>query len=190
MWMGLLRGVILNRIDAFERSFDSDMTYAREIVAADPEALLKLEQVRGVARYRKDVPADVYFATKLVAVLSEDCGPCTQLVVTMALRAGVEPQVLSNILAGNDSALSEPVLLAVQYTRATLARDAAADPLREQLKQRYGARGIVSLAFALVSSRLYPMLKYALGHGQVCRRVVVGEQTVAVTRAPLSTHSA
>jgi hypothetical protein len=43
----------------------------------------------------------------------------------------------------------------------------------------------VSLAFGLTAARLYPTLKYALGHGRACTRV-----TVAGTPAPLHRHAA
>ena len=33
---------------------------------------------------------------------------------------------------------------------------------------------VVSLAFAITAARLYPTVKYALGHGKACMRIVVG----------------
>ena len=60
------------------------------------------------------------------------------------------------------------------FTRATLAHDAAADEYREAIVKRWGRRALVSLAFAITAARIYPTVKYALGHGEACRRVVVG----------------
>ena len=40
--------------------------------------------------------------------------------------------------------------------------------------KRRGRRALVSLAFAMTAARLYPTVKYALGHGKACTRVVVG----------------
>ena len=36
-----------------------------------------------------------------------------------------------------------------------------------------GRRALVSLAFAITAARIYPTVKYALGHGKACMRVVV-----------------
>jgi hypothetical protein len=66
------------------------MTYARELLATDRRAFFAFAKVMGMSRYRRDIPADVGHAVALVAILSEDCGPCTQLCITMALRGGVE----------------------------------------------------------------------------------------------------
>jgi hypothetical protein len=119
---------------------------------------------------------------KITGTLAEDCGPCTQLMVTMALREGVDPRTLSAVLAGDSSRLSPEVLLGVRFACASLAHDAAADELREEVVRRWGQRGLVSLAFGLVGARIYPTLKYALGHGKTCQRVVVAGTPVAVAR--------
>jgi hypothetical protein len=38
------------------------------------------------------------------------------------------------------------------------------------------------LAFAITAARIYPTMKYALGHGRACMRVSVGGATVPVLR--------
>jgi hypothetical protein len=58
--------------------------------------------------------------------------------------------------------------------RATLAHDAAADEYREAIVKRWGGRALVSLAFAITAARICPTFRYALDHGKVCTRVVVG----------------
>jgi hypothetical protein len=52
--------------------------------------------------------------------------------------------------------------------------DAAADAYREAIVKCWGRRALVSLAFAITAARIYPTVKYALGHGKACMRVVVG----------------
>jgi hypothetical protein len=57
-----------------------------------------------------------------------------------------------------------------------------ADDLRDEVVRQWGRRGLVSLSFALVAARLYPTLKYALGHGHACTRLVIGGETRPVFR--------
>ena len=113
-------------------------------------------------------------AAGITAVRHEDCGPCTQLAVTMAERAGVSPAVLRAVLADNPDAMPPDVALVWKFTRATLAHDAGADEYRDAIVKRWGRRALVSLAFAITAARIYPTVKYALGHGKACVRVVVG----------------
>jgi len=65
------------------------------------------------------------------------------------------------------------VALAWRFTRATLDHDLSADQYRDEIVQRWGQRAVVSLAFAIVTARLYPTVKYAMGHGKACTRIVV-----------------
>jgi hypothetical protein len=179
----MLKWLLRSRIDAYEKEWDYDMGYARELLAADPSALLAFSKVVGLAQYRKDVPRDPWFASKLAATLAEDCGPCTQLVVTMAERAGMQSEVLRAILEGDVASMPDDVALAFRFAQAAIAHDPEADVFREEVVKRWGAKGLVSLAFAVTSARLFPTLKYALGHGRTCARVNVAGKAVAVNHA-------
>lgn len=178
----MLSWLIRNRLTAFERTYDYDTTYIREILATDTRAFFALARAGGLSSYRRDVPKDAYYAAKLTATLAQDCGPCTQLIVAMALRERVEPRLVAAVVRGELDALPEAVQLAVRFTRAALERTPEAGALREAIIGRWGPRALVSLAFAMTAAQLYPTLKYALGHGEACRRVEVAGEPVAVLR--------
>ena len=177
----MLKQLIQRRLDKAERDLGYDLGYLRDLLEADTHAFWRFAKLQGISQYRRDLPADASYAAKLVGTLAEDCGPCTQLMVTMAEREQVAPETLRAVLRGDDGALGDDVLLSVRFARAVLARDLEADTLREQVVTRFGKRGLVSLAFALVAARVFPTLKYALGHGRTCSRVVV-------TGVPLQVH--
>ena len=124
-------------------------------------------------------------AAGLVGTMAEDCGPCTQIGVDMATAQGVAPQRIRAILDGDEAAMGETAALAYRFARASLARDlAAADPLRDEIVRRWGDRALVAISLALTASRMYPTLKYALGYGKSCARVMVdGETVVPLARA-------
>ncbi|MEQ1440450.1 hypothetical protein AAG565_13910 [Fontimonas sp. SYSU GA230001] len=179
----MLKSFIRARIGKFERAYDYDMSYARDLVDADPRAFLIFNRVIPLARYRRDVPLDAWFAAKIVGSMSEDCGPCTQLVVQMAERAGVAADTLRAIIARRPQDLPADAQLGYRFAEAAVAHSLDADPLRAQVLRRWGRRAPVSLGFALVSARIFPTLKYALGHGKTCARVVVAGQAQAVPQA-------
>ena len=148
-------------------------TYMRDMIDASPRAAWLFSRVTALGQFRRDIPVEAWCAAGLTAVRHEDCGPCTQLGVAMAERAGVSPTVLRAVLADDPDAMPPDVALAWKFTRATLAHDAAADEYREAIVKRWGRLALVSLAFAITASRIYPTVKYALGHGKACMRVVV-----------------
>lgn len=179
----MLRWLLRNRLAAFERTYGYDTTYMREVIDADPRAFLAIARVGAMSGYRRDVAKDVWFAAKLVGAMTEDCGPCTQLVVAMALRDGVDPRTIAAVVRGDLAALSDDVLLGVTFARAALAHSPDADERRDEIVRRWGRRALISLAYAMTSARIYPTVKYALGHGAACQRVDVAGEPVAVVRA-------
>jgi hypothetical protein len=174
--------LIRRKIDAFEKAYDYDMSYMRDVLESDPAAARLFAQASAIGRYRKGVPAAAWYAAKLAGLMAEDCGPCTQLVIKMAEREGVAASTLRAIVARDAGAMPEPVALAYRFADAALKHDAAADGLREQIVARWGKKALVSLGFAVTAARLYPTLKYAMGHGQACTRVTVGGAPVPVLR--------
>ena len=170
----MIKWALRRAIGKFEREWNYDASYMRDMIDASPRAAWLFSRVTALGRFRRDLPIDAWIAAGITAVRYEDCGPCTQLAVTMAERAGVSPAVLRTVLADNADAMPADVALVWKFTRATLAHDAAADHYREAIVKRWGRRALVSLAFGITAARVYPTVKYALGHGKACMRVVVG----------------
>lgn len=173
----MLTWLLRRWIGKFERTWNYDASYLREVLDADPRALLAFSKVQSLGAYRKDVPPAAYCAAAITGTMTEDCGPCTQLVIDMAQRDGVDPAILRAIVARDFAAMPYEVALAARFAEATLRHAPEADDLREEVLRQFGKRGLVSLSFALTASRIYPTLKYALGHGRACTRLTVGGES-------------
>ena len=173
-------------VAAFERQWNYDASYVHEMIEADPRAAWMFQRATGLGKYRKDVPVDALAAAAITAVRHEDCGPCTQLGVAMAERAGVDPKVLRAVLTETPLMMPPDVALAWRFTRATLDHDPSADQYRDEIVKRWGPKAVMSLAFAMVTARMYPTVKYAMGHGQACTRIVVGGAPIAFDKALVS----
>ncbi len=178
----MIRWFLHRQIAAFERTWNYDASYLHELVDIDPRAAFAFAKVQGVSRYRKDVPPAAYCAAGLVAVMAEDCGPCTQLGINMAERDGVDPAVLRAIVARDYAAMPYEAALAARFAEASLRHTPQADDLREEVVRQWGKRGLVALTFAMLAARMYPTVKYALGHGKSCTRLTVGGEVQPVRR--------
>jgi len=179
----MLRWFMQRWIDKFERAWNYDTSYVRELLDADTRALFAFSKVQALGAYRKDVPPAAYCAAGIAGTMSEDCGPCTQLAIDMAQRQGVDPAVLRAIVARDVTAMPYDVALAFRFAEASLDHAPQADDLRDEVMRRFGKRGLVSLAFAMTAARIYPTVKYALGHGRACTRVTIGGETRPVLRS-------
>ena len=126
----VLRWLFRRSVSAFERQWDYDASYLREIIDVSPRAAWRFVNATRLGSYRRDVPIEALFAAGITAVRSEDCGPCTQLSTAMAERRGVDPEILRAILKDDVAAMPDDVALAWRFTKAILARDPAADDYR------------------------------------------------------------
>src|SRR5215510_14756403 len=171
----MLRWLLRRIVRAFERQWNYDASYFRDIIEASPRAAWRFASAARLGNSRRDVPMEAWFAAGITASQSEDCGPCTQLGTAMAERRGVRPELLRAILNDDVAAMPDDVALAWRFTKAVLAHDASADDYRAVILERWGPRAVVSLALAITTARIYPTVKYAMGHGKACTRVVVGD---------------
>jgi len=182
----MLRAIFSRVIDKFEKTWSYDASYMRHLLRASPVSFLKFSVVTGIAD-RHAAPGPAIAAAGIAGTLAEDCGPCTQISVDMAAKGGVKPDVLRAILAGDEAAMGQDAALAWKFARASLARDLeAVEPLREEIVRRWGDEGLVALSLTLMTARMYPTLKYALGYGKTCSKVVVAGEDAPVVHLPLA----
>src|SRR5262245_58316035 len=113
--MTMFKWLIRRRLAAFQRKFGYNVDYARDILDADITGFLRFARLGGLPFYSRDVPLHGYYAVKLTSTVREDCGPCTQLMVAMALHDGVAPRTIASVLEGTDALLGDDVRLGVQF---------------------------------------------------------------------------
>ena len=159
----MVKWLMRRGIAAFERQWNYDASYVHEIIEASPRAAWMFSRAAAIGKYRKDVPLAALAAAGITAVRHEDCGPCTQLGVSMFERAGVDAKILRAVLTEDPTAMPDDVALAWRFTRATIDHDPSADQYRDEIIKRWGPRAVISLAFAIVASRIYPTVKSPWG---------------------------
>jgi hypothetical protein len=179
----MFRAYFHGKIKAMERVFGYDATYAHEMLDASISAFVKFALFQNMASHRDRVPLEAWYAAKLAAAIGEDCGPCAQLMIDMALKAGVAPAVLAALARSDFDRAGAEAALGYRYGEAVSANGPEAPALAAEAKARYGERGLVSLAMAVAGARVYPTLKRGLGHGAACQRLVVENDRISMRRA-------
>ncbi len=175
MLKALLHRFVRTRL---EQPFGYDASYLHLMIDASPASAIKFSIVTGLVS-RRAAPVEALAAVGIVGTLHEDCGPCTQISVDMAIAGGARPQVVRAILAGDAGNMGEDAHLGYRFARAVLAKNLdEADECRDAVALRWGQRGLVALSLSLTTARMYPTLKCALGYGKTCSKVTVqGEPT-------------
>ena len=168
---------------AFAKRYGYDVSYLEMMLNCSPAAFFKFAPVMKAAAHREAVPIDASFAAKLVGALAEDCGPCTQLVVDMALEAGMPRDQIEAVLRRAVSAMNEATTLGFRFADAVVRRAVEAeDEFRDAVRAQWGQKGVIDLTLALQMGRMFPMVKAGLGYAKECRRVAVGGNNVDVVK--------
>ena len=71
----MLKWFLRRQIGAFERTWNYDASYLRELLDADPRAMMAFSKVQRLSNYQKDVPAAAYCAPALSAPWRRIAGP-------------------------------------------------------------------------------------------------------------------
>lgn len=174
----MIRYMFNKMLLAQKKRYDYDVQYQQLILNTDLPAFLKFMAFQTMSAHSGDLPAGPLFAARIRAIIFEDCGPCAQLVVNMALEAKLPVEMVRAIINNDISKLPADIALAVQFTELVLAHDPSADDLREQVVALWGVQGLVAIGFAISSSKVYPALKYTLGYGKVCSQIQLNDTFV------------
>lgn len=176
----MIKRFLHTRIARLETSFGYDAAYLHEILDVSLAAFVKFSLFQLMSAHQDGVPADAYFAAKIASTLSEDCGPCAQLGVDMALRAGIRADRIAALLRGDLENAGPDMELGFHYGIAVATNSPDAVELADRAEKRFGTRGRVSLTLAVASARVYPALKRGLGHGAACTKIVIANDIVVM----------
>ena len=88
--------------------------------------------------------------------------------MNLALRDGVSAKVLRAVLDDQPDQLPADLADIFRFTQAAVSASAGEGQLRERLRNRFGEEGLLELALAIASCRVFPITKRALGYARSC----------------------
>lgn len=155
-----------------ENQTGEDSTFIHEIADSSLKSFMKFGFFVPMSQHREVVSVEAWHCARVASAMNQDCGPCTQTTVNMAVKDGVAPDLLRAALNGG-AGLEGDVLLAYRYGKAVAENGPELLNLLEQAEKRFGKEGVVELAFCVAGAAVYPTVKRAMGHGLACSQVVI-----------------
>lgn len=151
----------------FSAAYDYDANYLVELAKASLGAYQAFAAAQKLGEYRSALPLDAYWVAGISTMLAEDCGPCAQLALRMAVQQGVD-RALLRVLLEAPSELPSPLADVRDHARAVC--EGAPDDLEraDRLRAAYGEAGVAEIAIRITGARIYPTLKRALSKNSLC----------------------
>ena len=166
----------------YGKHYSYDTSYLEMLLDESPAAFFKFAPLMKASRHREVIPIEASFAAGITGAKAEDCGPCAQLVVDMALEAGVPNDQIEAVLCRDVHAMNDDVVLAFRFADSIVRRSADQDEYRDAIRAQWGQKGVIDLTFALQMGRMFPMVKAALGYAKECRRISVDGKQIDVVK--------
>ncbi len=150
---------------ATDRMSPGESAYIHEIASAPGHMLEKFKHFMPASNHRYEASAGLLSATRIGAVLVEDCGPCAITAAQGALAEGLPRDEVNAMLAGK---LTGDNKLAFDFGQAIARQSAEADDLGLRIEQQFGRAVRRELAMAAAMVRAYPAMKRGLGLTTAC----------------------
>ena len=176
---------------AASKRYGYDTSYLDYMLKQSPAAFFRFTPVAKAAAHREVVPVDASFAAKITGAMAEDCGPCVQLTVDMALAVGMAKDQIEAVVRRDTGAMNASTKLGFQFADAIVSGSADAEGHREALRppqalvevQGYGA-GTPPEAVRARHAQSGAALRY--DEGGLVRGRRVAPSTTAIARAATS----
>ena len=180
----MIKAILRYATARFGRRYDYNVDYMIHVLDVSNSAAIRLSLLPAVSQYRGPKRAkEVWAGAILASTMDGDCGPCAQLVLDMAIEAGVPADKLRQCVNERFDAAGD-VGLGFRFAQAAIAGTAETDALRAEIISRHGEKAAVAAAFAASSGRVYPVLKRGLGYGHACQHLRIDGQRVPAVLSP------
>lgn len=169
----MIRYWLEKKFKAFEETTGESADYIREILQHTPKGLFLFFLFMPLTYFRGKLSKEAFHIARIYTIKHEDCGPCLQTVVTLAVLDGVDPGLIQLLLENEMSAFPNTLRVVADFTQAVLERKPNLDDTRAAVIQIFGERAVAELALAIASVRVYPVVKRAMGYARSCSLVQV-----------------
>lgn len=163
----MLKKLIHYILSKNEKRLGLKFDYAHKVADEDIGLFLRYTKIFSFLDPNKHVPKKAYHAARICGAITADCGTCVEAEINLAKNAGLDAELISNILTQKHSELpveiSDVVKLSIAVTNFHDDQDA-----REKIVRKFGEKGLIELAYAMNGAALLPGIKRAMGYATSC----------------------
>lgn len=158
----------LEMLEGFQAHYDYNTTYMKDMLKANPNAFETFQNFLPMASFCEKTPKDVMYTVKLTTMKNEDCGECLQLNVNMALEAGVDKQIIKEIVFNEGKNLPQSLKDIYDFTLAVLNEQTIDENLYDKIYFKYSKDIITEIALATAAAKVFPTIKKVLDNFHSC----------------------
>ena len=163
----------LEMLEGFQAHYDYDTSYMKEMLKENPEAYATFEAFLPMANFVKNTPKEVLYVVKLTSMKNEDCGACLQLNVDMAVEAGVEKEIIKEVVFNEGKNLSSTLKEVYDFTLLVANNQSIDTILYDKITTTYSKDILVEISLAIASAKIFPTIKRVLNDFRSCSMIQI-----------------
>ncbi len=163
----------LEMIEGLESHYNYDASSMHEMLKENPKAFATFEAFMPMAAFVDKAPRDVIYVAKLTSIKNEDCGTCVQLNVDIAIEAGVDKQIIKEIIFNEGKGLAPNLKLIYDFTLLVGNKEDISISMYEKMDKLYSRAVLVEIALAIAATKVFPTTKRVLNYMKSCSKVQI-----------------
>lgn len=156
----------------FAEYYQYDAGYLQEFLQHSPAGYEKFANFRPLSQHRETLDINTYWIAKLAAMQVADCGHCLQLIVRMALEAGVDRKWVTATLQGGSN-LPEHLKDIYDFSTSVASYQIVDPVLRQRINDAFNKAQLIELGVCVATATIFPTIKRALGYTVTCSLVEI-----------------
>ena len=158
----------LEMLEGFQNHFNYDTTYMQTMLKENVNAYATFEAFLPMASFKEVTASDVIFVVKLTSMKNEDCGACLQLNVDMAVEAGVDKEIIKEVVFNEGKNLSKQLKEVYDFTLAVSNNENIDSKIYDKMNEQYSKAVMTEIALAIASTKVFPAIKKVLNDFHSC----------------------
>lgn len=158
----------LETIAFFKAHYHYDTTYMEEMLSSSPKSYEVFENFLPMATFTNKAPLDAINVARITAIINEDCGTCAQLYIDLALEAGLDKEIVKEIVFNNGQNLPTQLKDLYNFTLRVSNSETIEEALYAKMNEYYSKEVLVEISLAIAATKVFPTIKRVLNLAQSC----------------------
>lgn len=158
----------LEMLEGFQAHYDYDTSYMKEMLQVNPKAFETFQNFLPMASFVEKTPKEVIYVVKLTSMKNEDCGQCLQLNVDMAIEAGVDKEIIKEVIFNEGKNLPKELKEVYDFTLAVGNNEEIDSNIYDKINKKYSRDIMTEIALAIASTKIFPTIKRVMNDFHSC----------------------
>lgn len=163
----------LETIAFFKAHYHYDTTYMEEMLTHSPQSYEVFENFLPMATFSNKAPLDAINIARITSILYQDCGTCAQLYVDLALEAGMDRELIKEVVYNEGKNLPAHLKDLYDFTLAVSGNETIDEALYAKINAHYSKEVLMEISLAIAATKVFPTIKRTLNLAQSCSLIQV-----------------